>query len=312
VKAGDLLFVIEREPYKAALDQATASVKSAEAELAQAKSDLSRIEQAIQNRAVSEQDLDAARAKLLRAEASLLSAQAVQDRAELDYSYTLVRSPIDGQVSRNFVDPGNLVGTGEATSLTTVNQMQPIYVYFEAPERLVLNLLALSAEGANDPISEAEDTARRGEAFVKLSNETAFGHPGHIDYIDNTVNPNTGTIQLRVVCPNEDLTMFPGLFVRVRVSAPTSREAILVAERAVGTDLGGKYVMVLDEQNVVEQRYVVLGQPQDDGTVVVESGLDGTERYVVNGMLRARPGLPVQPLPPGASDPSGHQAGGAK
>jgi RND family efflux transporter MFP subunit len=132
--------------------------------------------------------------------------------------------------------------------------------------------------------------------FVGTANESGFPHEGRIDFIGNTVDPSTGTIELRGVLPNEDRSLFPGLFVRIRVPGRMRPDAVLVEEAAVGTDLGGKYVMVVDQGGVVEQRYVDLGQVQEDGTVVVLSGLEPEERYIVNGLLRARPGLPVTPL----------------
>ena len=131
---------------------------------------------------------------------------------------------------------------------------------------------------------------------VSLSNETDFPHEGHIDFIDNTVDPTTGTIELRAVLENADTVIFPGLFVRIRVWGEVEPNALVIDERAVGSDLGGKYVYVLDSENVVEQRYIELGPLQDDGMIVVERGLEGNERYVVNGLLRARPGFPVAPL----------------
>jgi RND family efflux transporter MFP subunit len=296
VEEGDILFTIERDAYQAARDASVARLKSAKAELARAESDLSRIEIAIQNNAVSRQDLDLAQAKRDQADAAVLGAQADLDNAELNLSYTLVRTPISGQVGRNLVDIGNLVGQGEPTLLTTVNKMDPIFVYFDAPERLVLQF-AEARRGA-DPGETTEEMEEHPaiRVVVKLANENSFLHPGHIDYIANTVDPATGTIQLRAVLENPDLVLFPGLFVRIRVMAGTSRPALLISERAVSTDIGGKYVLLVGEGNIVEQRYVELGQLQDDGTIVVESGLEGNEQYIVNGILRARPGFPVTPM----------------
>ncbi len=316
VEKGALLFVIEREKYKAARDQAEASVKSAEADLAQANSDLQRIELAIQTNAVSKQDLDRAQAVQKRAEATLLSARAALVDAELEYSYTMVRSPIAGLVSRNYVDAGNLVGRSEQTLLTTVNRTVPIYVYFEAPESAVLEFKKEERrlrEKMGEDKSFTNDHA--GKTLIMTANEESFSHEGHIDYIDNTVNPRTGTIQLRAVIPNEDAFLFPGLFVRVRVLGALIPDALVVDERAIGTDLGGKYVLVVGEENIVEQRYVILGAKQDNGTFVVKEGLDGSERYVVNGMLRARPGLPVTPMTPEEAEQAARAAqagGGAK
>ena len=291
VDKGDLLFVIEREQYQALRNEADAGLRAAKARLALAESDLERIRQARESEAVSEQDLDRAVAQRDQAEARVLSADAQLAVAELNYSYTLVRSPITGQVSRRLVDMGNLVGGTEQTLLTTVNAIKPIFVYFEAPERTVLNLLALRE--ADSLAGNHPDTTW---AYVATSIDSTFPHVGRIDYIDNTVDPSTGTIQVRAVLPNEDLKLFPGLFVRVRVPAAPVRDAILVDERAIGTDLGGKYIFVVDDSSVVDQRYITIGYKTDDGMALVVAGLDGTETYIVNGILRARPGFPVAPM----------------
>jgi RND family efflux transporter MFP subunit len=283
VQAGDVLFEIEPETYQAAFDEATASLVSAKSRLAASASDLVRIEKAIQSDAVSEQELDRARAARDQSEADVMAAEARLDKATVDFEYTKVRTPITGQVSRRRVDLGNLVGYGEPTLLTTVTRIQPIYVYFDASETVVLQMLEARKTGElrEDPTINVATAADDG-----------FPHQGKIDYIDNTVNPATGTIELRGVMPNEDRSLFPGLFVRIRAYGPES-EALVVDERALGADLGGKYVLVVADDDLVEQRYVTLGAVQDDGTVVVEEGLDGTERYITVGLLRARPGLPV-------------------
>ncbi len=291
VTEGDLLFVIEREQYQAVRDEADAGLRAAKAQLALAESDLERIRMARESEAVSEQDLDRAVAQRDQAEARVLSAQAQLTVAELNYSYTLVRSPIKGQVSRRLVDIGNLVGGTEQTLLTTVNAMQPIFVYFEAPERTVLTMLSLRE--ADSLAGGQPDTTY---ASVATAIDSTFPHKGIIDYIDNTVDPTTGTIQIRAVLPNEDMKLFPGLFVRVRIPARPVRDAILVDERAIGTDLGGKYVYLVGDSSVVDQRYVTIGYTTDDGMALITQGLDGTETYIVNGILRARPGFPVAPM----------------
>jgi RND family efflux transporter MFP subunit len=326
VSRGDLLFVIEREQYRAARDQAAAALRSAQARLALAESDLERVTTAARTDAVSEQDVDRAAAQRDEAEAAVLSARARLDRVELDLAYTLVRSPIDGQVSRNLVDVGNLVGVGEPTLLTTVNRMDPIFVYFDVPESLVLGVLKLMSEdrraalaergteseqpppldesGLEEVQKEAE-VRREGEArqepegprvLVGQSDGAGFSHEGLVDYIDNTIDPTTGTLQTRAVVPNPDHLLFPGIFVRARLLTGTIPNALLVEERAIGSDIGGNYVYVIGEENVVEQRYIEVGRKQEDGTVTGRDGLQGDETYIVDGLLRARPGLPVTPM----------------
>ena len=291
VEANDILFVIEREQYQASYEEALGNLRAAQAESARAEADLKRVEQAIQTEAVSESDLDRAVANRDQANAAVLSARGRRDNAKLNLDYTLVRAPHRGQVGRNLWDIGNLVGAGEPTLLTTVNTIDSIYVYFDVSEALVLRL----AQVRRETIAAGGDVDRVGRTAIALANETDFPHEGTIDFVDNAVNPATGTIEVRAVFANPDLSLFPGLFVRVRVYASRETDALLVDERAVGTDLGGKYVLLVDEENLVEVRYVTLGPIQNDGTVVVEEGLDGSEVYIVNGMLRARPGFPVTP-----------------
>ncbi len=315
VNEGDLLFVIERAQYQAERNEAEAALRSAHARLALAESDLERVTMAARTDAVSEQDVDRATAQRDEAAAQVLSAQARLDRAELELGYTLVRSPIDGLVSRNLVDVGNLVGVSEPTLLTAVNRMDPIFVYFEVPEILILELLKLVSEDRRarlaerraeveepPPLEESQreevekETEGRTRVLVGLADEEGFSHEGLIDYIDNTVNPTTGTLQTRVVIPNPDLLLFPGIFVRARLLGGAIPNAILVEERAIGSDIGGKYVYVIGEENIVEQRYIEVGFKQEDGTVTVTDGLEGDETYIVEGLLRARPGLPVSPM----------------
>jgi RND family efflux transporter MFP subunit len=294
VERGEVLFTIEREAYVAARDAAAASVKSAEAELLRAQTELNRVERASQNNAVSEMDLDTARASRDKADAAVLSARADLADAELRLSYTQVRSPIDGVVGRNLVDAGNLVGQSGPTLLTTVNKIQPMYVYFHAPEGLVLEFLHYISE--LEAAGMTRDDRAEVPAFVELANEEGYPHEGFVDFVNNTVDPNTGTIEMRVRLANEDHLLFPGLFVRVKVVGGEIPDAVLVPETAVGSDLGGKYVLVVGENNIVEQRYVGIGLLQDDGSVQIAEGLEGDETVIVNGLMFARPGLPVTPL----------------
>jgi multidrug efflux system membrane fusion protein len=315
VDEGEVLFIIEQDQYEAARDEAAAGLRSAVADSALKESNLERVRIAIETNAVSRQDLDRAQAERDAAVAAVLGARARLARAQLDYDYTMVRTPIAGQVGRRLVDPGNLVGYGEQTLLTTVNRMKPIHVYFNAPEWAVLEMLRRMEQARGElverdvSVSDEEEAAellddanrRLEEAVVKVLVGTAadgdrFPFEGYIDFIGNTVDPSTGTIELRAVFENEDRQLFPGLFVRVRVISVQAEERLLVNERALGTDIGGKYLFVLGEGDVVERRYVTVGQPQPDGRVVVEDGLEAGETYISDGLLRARPGLPVSPV----------------
>jgi RND family efflux transporter MFP subunit len=293
VKKGDLLFTIEKTRYQALLDAAVASEASAEADLLRAETELKRIEKASKSRAVSEMDVDRARADRDMAIAAVSLAKANLAEAELNFSYTDVVSPIDGVVSRRLVDAGNLVGQDGPTKLTRVNKLKPIYVYFHAPESGVLNYLADRPEGGAQ--SAQQDHIK---AQVALANESGYPHTGVVDYVDNEVDTTTGTIEMRVVLENENLQIFPGLFVRVKVTGKKIPDAVQVPAVAISTDLGGKYVLAVGENNIVEQIYVTPGEPQEEGLVHIKDGLDGTETIIVNGLMFARPGLPVTPLTP--------------
>ncbi|RKZ86675.1 MAG: efflux transporter periplasmic adaptor subunit [Gammaproteobacteria bacterium] len=292
VKKGDLLFRIEKEKYQAQHDNDQALLESAKAELALAKTEVMRMEQASHNRAVSELEVDKAKAHKDVAIASVKSAQAALADSGLNLSYTNVVSPISGVVSREMVDAGNLVGQDGTTLLTRVNAMQPMYVYFNVSESSILKFLDRPSK--TDDVAEDIDK-RKISAFVERGNESDFPHEGLIDYIDNEVDGNTGTVEVRLRLANEDLKFFPGLFVRIKVPGADIEDAVLVKEAAIGSDLGGKYVLIVGDNDVVELRYVTLGLPQAEGYVHIISGIETGETYIVNGILRARPGLPVQP-----------------
>ena len=293
VRKGQLLFVIEPEPFEALRDRAAANLKSAEAGLRRAESDLDRLEQAVRTNAVSQQEVTRARAERDQASAALLEAEAALTDAEIQLEYTTIESPLDGLVSRNYVDVGNLVGAGEATLLTTVRRIDPIYAYFEVSERYVAQ--ALEQRGGHKNPDRTEQVPA-----TLLLEETGLEIEGRIDSLENTVDAATGTIRLRGVFPNSDAKIFPGFFVRVRLPGELYEDALLVEETALGTDLGGRYLMVVGEGDVVERRYVEPGQLQDDNTRLILSGLEAGERYITRGLQRARPGMPVTPKSTGS------------
>ena len=288
VRKGTLLFVIEPEPYQALRDRAEAGLKAAEAGLRRAESDLERLEQAVETNAVSQQEVTRARAERDQASAALLETQAALTNAEIQLDYTTVRSPIDGLVSRNLVDLGNLVGAGEATLLTTVRRIDPIFAYFEVSERFIARQLDARG-GHKDPGTGPETPA------TLVLKETGLEIEGRVDSLENTVDPATGTIRVRGVFPNKDAKIFPGFFIQVRLPGEFLENALLVEETALGTDLGGRYVMVVGDDNVVEKRYIEPGPLQGDKTRVVLEGLEPGERYITVGLQRARPGMPVTP-----------------
>ena len=288
VRKGQPLFVIEPAPYQAQRDRAEANLKAAEAGLRRAESDLDRLEEAVKTNAVSQQEVTRARAERDQASAALLEAEAALTNADIQLGYTSVESPINGLVSRNYVDVGNLVGAGESTLLATVRRIDPIYAYFDVSERFIAQSLA-DRGGHKGPASDDEIP------ITLVLKETGYEVDGLVDAVDNTVDPATGTIQVRGRFPNPDAMVFPGFFVHVRIPGELLEDALLVEETALGTDLGGRYLMIVGEGGVVEKRYVEPGPLEQDMMRVILEGLEPGERYVSEGLQRARPGLPVTP-----------------
>ncbi len=295
VKQGDLLFTIEPEAFQARRDQALAQLQSAQAERERAQLDYERVEKAVQTNAVSQQELSTRKADREKAQAAVAAAKAILETAELNLSYTRIVSPVDGVVSRRFVDVGNLVGAGEQTRLATIVKIRPIYVYFNASEEQLQNYFLDHRPGQN-----AAEPVR---FSAGLSETDDFSRQGVLDYLDNRVDSQTGTITLRGVLPNETRPLLPGMFVRIRVPTGIRKDAVLVEERALISDISGKTVLTVDEKNIVHSQPVQLGKKV--GLMrVVESGLEGHPRYVVSGFHFAHPGSPVTPIQAGESNPS--------
>ena len=287
VNQGELLFVIDPLQYQAALDKARASLASAQAQLKLAEATLARKENAFQSRAVSEVEVLQARAERDSAAASIQGAQAAVDSAVIDLGYTQVKAPVEGRISRNLVDTGNLVGRGEATLLTTIVRYDPMHVYFDIGERDLLDIRPGSDRRRPDqPMPHIP-------VEIGLSNEKGFPHKGTIDFADNRINPSTGTIQLRGVFQNPDNDLLPGLFVRVRVPVGSSENALLVPERALGTDESGRYVLVATDKDLVEHRTVKVASIME-GMAIIQEGVRPQDWVIVNGLQRARPGAKVQ------------------
>lgn len=296
VKTDDLLFEIEPDRYLAERDRAMAALKSAEADLERATQDYRRAQEAVKSNAISQQQVSTYKAQRDMAEAARLSAKAALAQAELNLSYTKITSPIDGKISRNYVDAGNLVGAGEKTLLANIVKTDPIYVYFNASESEYLNYMRdvqqnMAAEPNKLPI------------YLSLANEEDYPHQGRLDYMDNKVDSQTGTLQIRGVVPNPDNKLYPGMFIRIRVPVQTIHDAILVQEKAVGTDIGGKYLLVVDADNIVRHRPVILGR-QTGQFRVVSSGISAGEKYIVSGLQLAYPGSKVNAIPEGTQPPS--------
>jgi len=292
VKEGDLLFVIEKEDYAAQVEQAEAQLAATNADQEKAKSDLERFEEALKSNAVSKVQVTQARAELLRAEAAIVGAKANLRRANLSLSYCEVKSPIAGLVSRNLVDVGNLVApdSKDAALLATVVAIQPIYCYFEIPEAFVNEALRRRAERAK---AERDGKPRDVVVEIALPDDTEFAHSGLLDTVDNKVDTATGTLEARAVFKNEDTLLYSGVYVRVRTELGVQKGAVLVEEASLGMDLGGRFILVVGENNIVERRGVKLGQLEGKMRVILD-GIKAGDRYVSDGIIRARPGLPVR------------------
>jgi RND family efflux transporter MFP subunit len=299
VEAGDLLFVIDPREYEAALEAARAELAAAEAQVKRAGIESQRAKNLYKKKAGSEADVVRWQGELEVARAEVKRAQATLDQAQLDLDYTQVVAPISGRVGRNRVDIGNLVGRGEATVLTEITEVDPMYAYFNLNERDFLRLHSAYRkrveERGLDPRVDPDRNADI-KVFLGLANEKGYPHEGVADFSESGLDANTGTLQLRGVFENPGLVtaIAPGLFARIRMPVALREDAPLVSERAIGADQSGRFVLVVTGDDVIEKRNIVQGQ-LDDGMRVIEDGIAPGEWVVVNGLQRARPGARVEP-----------------
>lgn len=289
VKEGTTLFTIEPETYKLKLDQAQAAEAGAQASLKQAEFDFKRQSDLVARQAVSQATLDTSTSNRDNAQANLQQAQANTRIAEVNYGYTKVAAPFDGIVSAHLVSIGELVGVASPTQLATIVTLDPIYVNFTVNER---DVLRVREEARRRGLTTAELKTLPLE--VGLQTETGYPHQGKLDYAAPTVNQSTGTLAVRGILPNPDRVLLPGYFVRVRVPFEKQQNALLVPDTALGSDQSGRYVLVVNGDNVVTQRKVETGQLEGE-LRVIESGLKADDRVVIAGLLRAIPGQKVDP-----------------
>ena len=297
VKAGDLLFEIDPRPYQAQLDQATGLVNLYQAQLKLAKINYNR-DRAINERvagSVSQQQLDQDIASEQEADARVKAYQNNRETYQLNLDFTQVTSPIDGHVSRYYLTLGNLVNQDQ-TVLTTVVSQDPMYAYFDMDEPTLLRVRRAINEGRIKRLKPGEVFP----VFMGLQGEEGFPHQGTINFVDNQVDPTTGSILVRGVFPNPQppegvRLLTPGMFVRIRLPIGPAHRALLVIDRALGSDQGLKYVDVVDAKNEVQYRRVTTGSLQDDGLRVISSGLKPDELVVVGGLQQVRPKMKVQP-----------------
>jgi RND family efflux transporter MFP subunit len=333
VKKGDLLCVIDSRPFEAdlgksvadvaesrarvnqsrsQLSQAEAELRSAEAKLELSAKQLERAKSLLDKKAISQDEferqetelrasqatrdasdskVDASKAAVVTSEANVQTMESQQAIAALNLKYTRIVAPISGRISRHMVTEGNLISGGSALStlLTTIVSIDPIHCYFDADEKAFLKYMRLAQSGERQSSREVKNPV-----FVALADETTgFPHLGHMDFVDNRLDPNTATMRGRALLSNADLTLTPGLFARLRIPGSGRYEAILIPDSSVGTDQAEKFVYVVDAQCEVTRRGIVLGG-MSHGLRVVRSGLDGSEQIILQGLRRVRPGIKVK------------------
>lgn len=294
VGAGDLLFTLDPRSFRATVAEHQAQVRQAEVRLELARTELARVEDLIEMRAVSQEEVDRRRREIQTAEAALESARAEVAGASLDLEFTRVVAPVSGRVGRAEITEGNLVtgGSGSASVLTTIVSLDPIYLYFPPDEAAALGYLRRQRQSSDAVAVE-----------MALADETGFPHRGRLDFVDNRIDEETGTLLVRAVFDNPDGDLVPGLFARARLQSRPPTPALLIPERAVAQDQTREVVMVVGDGDVVERRAVTTG-PTLDGMTVIRQGLDGGELVVVEGLQRAQPGATVAPEPLEGGEPS--------
>jgi len=289
VEAGDELLVIDQAPYEAAVAQVNAELAQAEASLAKAKKDLARYQDLVKKGAVSKERFDKAETDRLTAAADVKAQQAKLQQAQLDLDYAVIKAPIRGRIGRVVTSVGNLVGP-QSGELARIVELDPLYVTFSISERDMVNFRERQIEQGKSVGVDDFDAVIE----LRLANGSVYGHQGRLDFVDNRVDPTTGTIAVRAVFENRDGLLLPGQFVTVIVRAGETEEAMLIPQAAVQEDQAGRFVLVVDEENKVETRRVLTGR-QHGSEWVIEQGLSPGERVVVEGLQKVRPGVEVNP-----------------
>jgi RND family efflux transporter MFP subunit len=289
MKEGTSLFTIEPDTYKLKLEQAQAAEAGAQATVRQAEADFKRQQELVQRQAVSQATLDNSTSARDNAQSSLLQAQVNTKIAAVNYGYTNVTAPFDGVVSAHLVAVGELVGVSSPTQLATIVALDPIWVNFNVNEQ---DVLRIRTEARRRGMTA--DDLRQLPIEVGLQTETGYPHKGRLDYAAVTLNQSTGTLPVRGVLPNSDRALLPGFFVRVRVPIDQEQNGLFVPDVALGSDQSGRYLLVVNGENVVEQRKVRVG-PLEGELRVIEEGLKADDRVITAGLLRAIPGQKVDP-----------------
>jgi multidrug efflux system membrane fusion protein len=281
IKKGDVLFVIDPRPYQAEANRAEAAAGSARAKADLAKLELARAEKLLADKAIAQREYDALSSSLKQLDADVRAAQAQYESAKLNLSYTQVTSPINGRVSKAEITLGNLVDASAV--LTSVVSLDQIYASFDGDEDTYLRVGAAAHQGKPATVK------------IGLANETGFPHEGKLEFVDNQLDPRSGSVRMRATFANTDGALVPGLFARVQLAGSTgAKSALLINDRAISTDQNRKFVFVVDKDNKAEYRPVTLG-PAIDGLRVVRDGLKPGEKIVINGLQRVHPGAPITP-----------------
>ncbi|KAB2884557.1 MAG: efflux RND transporter periplasmic adaptor subunit [Pseudorhodoplanes sp.] len=307
IKEGDLLFSVDPRPFQNTLDQARANLAQTRAQLAYAEGDLQRGQQLVRDKTITEQTFEQRLQAKRTAEAAVAANDALVRQAELDLQFTELRAPVAGRIGDRRVSPGNLVtggSSGSTTLLATIVSYDPIWFEFTFDESSFLRYERNAKRGT--------DSASRSTGVtvgLRLIDERDFAHRGRMDFVDNVIDRATGTIRGRAVFRNLDGLFTPGMFGRVQVPASAPYEALLVSDSVIGTEQVRKFVYIVGTDDMVSQKYVTLGQLSDD-LRVIKDGLLATDRVVVNGLMRVRPGIKVNPqmhgaAPAASSPPSG-------
>jgi multidrug efflux system membrane fusion protein len=305
VKQGDLLFTIDKRPFQNTLDQARANLETAKSNVVFTQSDLTRGQQLLRDRTISEQIFEQRSQAFRNAQSAVAASEAMVRQAELDLEFTDLRAPVTGRIGDRRLSQGNLVtgGTGGATTLlATIVSTDPIRLEFTFDEASLLRYERLAREGSTDVTGRGPVPVR-----VKLLDEADFSHYGRMDFVDNVIDRSTGTIRGRAQFVNSDGLFTPGMFGRVQVPGSPPYEALMVPDAAIGTEQVRKFVYVVDQDDVATQRFVTLGGVTDE-LRVIKQGISANDRVIINGLMRVRPGQKVtpeeeQPPPPQATAP---------
>jgi RND family efflux transporter MFP subunit len=310
VRKGDLLFIIEQQQYQAKVQEAEGRLAAAEALLMRAQEEYDRQLYLFKENATAKSEVERWKAQRDAAQASVEEAKGNLELARINLGYTRVTAPFDGRMDRHLVDPGNLVGAGKPTPLAYLTRMDPIYAYFSVNER---DLIRIMKQRRGEGKATTQPTL---PVYLGIAGEEGYPHEGRFDFASSTVDPNTGTLLLRGIFSNPRIGAAPprllaGMFARIRIPVDVRDRALLVSERALGADQSGRYLLVVNDQSVVEQRPVKVGA-LIEGMRVIEDGLKGDEWVVVDGLQRARPGAKITPVQQQAAAPASAPSSGSE